>query len=70
MPKLTHDIASFKAAFTKSIFYELNYFVDNLHQRIPRGSFGVSLFSRIAHVALFFRIWSGDWDLTMAISIR
>ena len=46
--KLTNNITCFKAAFTKSKFFDkLKEFVDNLSSKDPTWKFGLSLFSRM-----------------------
>ena len=67
--ELTSNIESFKAAFTKSNFFDkLKEFVDNLSSKDPTWKFWSQFVFKdaLAYVAFFLAIPSGDWDLKMA----
>ena len=70
--KLINNIASFKAVFSESNFFDkLKIFVNELSSKDPTWKFWSQFVFKdaLAYVALFLAIRSGDWDLKMA-SVR
>ena len=67
--KLTNNIASFKALFSESKFFDkLKNFVDDLSLKDPTWKLWSQFVFKdaLAYIALFLAIQSGDWDLKMA----